>query len=81
MTELELKELELDSSRVGTIDYQGIASFWNMEYNTMKDLDSETRVIIHGLWIDNNLPLDGVSDLHYKFMVQGMDFIKGLRSF
>lgn len=80
--ELALKELELDSLRVGTIDYQGIAFFWNMEYkHIMRSLDRETRTIIHGLWMDNNLPLNGVSDLHYKLMIQGIDFIKGLRSF
>ena len=80
--ELALQELELDNSRVGTINYQGIAFFWNMEYkHTMRDLDRETRVIIHGLWLDNNLQLNGVSDLHYKLMCQGIDFIKGLRSY
>lgn len=65
-----LAELELDNSRIGNVNYEGIAFFWNSEYkHNMRDFNREKRVIVHKLWMNNNLPLNGVSDLHYKLMM------------
>lgn len=71
MTELEraLEELRVDYSNLGTIDYQGIAFFWNMEYkHILRDASRDVRVGVHSILLDENLPLNGVSDKHYEII-------------
>lgn len=68
LTEL-LEEFELNQSKVGTKDYNGISYFWNSEYkHTLRNCTKEQRIKIHNQLLTENLPLNGVSDRHYEII-------------
>lgn len=59
----------LDTSRIGTPFYGGIAYFWSYEYrHTLRLATSPRRIRVHDAWLAAGLPLDGESDLHQEIM-------------
>lgn len=72
--ELTMEEVRLDTSRIGTDEYTGVAYFWNKEYrHILRDLEDETRVKIHSLFILNNLDVNGKSDLHLELILKTIE--------
>ena len=57
--------LKLDKTFVGTDNYLGVEYFWAYEYrHYLRDCSMAKRRKIHKKFLQNNLEVDGVSDLH-----------------
>ena len=77
MTQLErlLEEVRVDTLNLGTFDYKGIAFFWSMEYkHILREASRDIRVGVHSIFLDENLPLNGVSDKHYEIIKHQVNF-------
>lgn len=65
--------MAMDNAFIGSVDYMGLAYFWNHEYrHTLRDCNVQSRVAVHAAWRANGLPLDGVSRKHNKIMVAAL---------
>ena len=61
-----------DVDNIGTEDYIGLASFWNVEYkHTMRPLHRNARKRIHDALLSNGLSLDGKSEKHEAIIYSG----------
>jgi hypothetical protein len=63
--------LALDKSLIGTPDYMGLAYWWADEYkHGLREASARERKKAHDAIVAAGLPLDGVSDLHVKFIAK-----------
>ena len=59
----------LDTGRIGTPDYQGVAWFWNTKYkHALRDATPEQRVKVHAAFLAANLTPSGDSAKHTKII-------------
>ena len=55
----------LDTTFIGTPDYMGLAFFWNYKYrHSLRDADTESRRIVHEMFLDARLAPNGDSIVH-----------------
>lgn len=59
----------VDETLLGTIDYMGVAWFWNYAYrHYLRDASYGTRRKVHHAFVDAGLELSGESDLHLSIV-------------
>ncbi|MDD3465691.1 MAG: hypothetical protein PHE67_00960 [Campylobacterales bacterium] len=58
-----------DIERIGTREYQGKASFWNMEYkNILRDVADKLRKEVHDKFLEQGLEVNGASSEHDRIV-------------
>lgn len=63
------KLFNLDTKFVGTINYMGVAYFWNYEYrHYLRDASTAKRIKVHNAFLNENLDVSGTSERHFEII-------------